>query len=292
MRRPLVPIGIAIMIAASGCFGQNEAAPASDASDAATGTSSPAGTNDTVPPAPNAPPVASINASVLVGKAPLNVTFNLTGSDADGDVLNWTLDVDGDNATDASGAELPGNASFIYELPGLYNVTLKVSDGEAEAVANLTVEVVGGAPGPTSRADPTGDADADLMDVKLVELSFQDDKMVAVLSIVRVWPSTQAVSPVSYSLSINGRQLDSFVRYPTDANPMTWDTVAGGYMPAGTSTWDTTANKVTFRIPVTWLEETAKFTAPYKVHAAGNIGGVGATEENDRAPDAGEIDWG
>ncbi|MBI2077171.1 MAG: PKD domain-containing protein [Euryarchaeota archaeon] len=291
MNRPAVLTVFLSMIVASGCFG--EASPTSASPEPT--DSSPTASETPTPselPAANAPPTGGLNASVLEGAAPLNVTFNITGEDADGDALRWTLDADGDNASDAQGDSVPATTFFNYTEPGTYNATVTVSDGTASNSTTIVVVAISGVPAPVSRSDPTGDADADLMDVKLVELSFQDDKMVAVLSIVRVWPTTQAVSPFSYSLSVNGRQLDSFVRYPTDANPMTWDNGASAYMAAGTSTWDTTANKVTFKLPMTWIAETAKLKAPYQVHAAGNIGGVGATEENDRAPDTGEIIWG
>ena len=61
---------------------------------------------------------------------------------------------------------------------------------------------------------------------------------------------------------INGRRFDSFIRYPTDANPMTWDGGAGAYMPAGASSWDLAAKTVTFHIPRDYLSR-AGITSPY-----------------------------
>ena len=73
------------------------------------------------------------------------------------------------------------------------------------------------------------------------------------MKLAELWPTTSLASPTSYSVIINGRKLDSFIRYPIDTNPMTWDSGAGAYMPAGTSSWDLAAKTVTFHVPRDYL---------------------------------------
>lgn len=94
-------------------------------------------------PVANSDPVAGIVASKMTGEVPFDVTFDLTGSDADNDTLSWTLDADGDGSADTQGESLPANFTFSYAAEGLYNVTFTVTDGDGTAVAGLEINATG-----------------------------------------------------------------------------------------------------------------------------------------------------
>ncbi len=76
----------------------------------------------------NTAPVASLVASAVNGTAPLNVTFTLDGSDADGDNLTWTFSVNGTEIE--TGDVLPADVSYVFG-EGNHTVTLTVNDGVA-----------------------------------------------------------------------------------------------------------------------------------------------------------------
>ncbi|MFA5944555.1 MAG: PKD domain-containing protein [Candidatus Thermoplasmatota archaeon] len=95
----------------------------------------------------NVPPTGSLAVSVPGGAAPLNVTFKLEGTDANGDALNWTLSF-GDNATAANGTSLPANTTHVYASAGLFNATFTLDDGvnQTSYHALLNVSAEAGAP--------------------------------------------------------------------------------------------------------------------------------------------------
>ena len=86
------------------------------------------------PPA-NQPPVASIDASPVSGKAPLVVSFDGSGSSDDTGISNWLWDF-GDGAS-GSGE----TTSHTYTTAGEYTATLTVSDGEFSDSANVVISV-------------------------------------------------------------------------------------------------------------------------------------------------------
>ena len=86
------------------------------------------------PPA-NQPPVASIDASPVSGKAPLVVSFDGSGSSDDAGISNWLWDF-GDGAS-GSGE----TTSHTYTTAGEYTATLTVSDGEFSDSANVVISV-------------------------------------------------------------------------------------------------------------------------------------------------------
>jgi hypothetical protein len=102
-----------------------------------------------------------------------------------------------------------------------------------------------------------------------------------------LWPTTSVLSPTSYSVIIDGRKLDSFVRYPIDNNPRTWDSGAGAYMPNGTSRWDLAAKTVTFHVPRDYLAA-AGIVSPYFVSSQSAYGALSTGVVDDRAPELGQ----
>ncbi len=99
-----------------------------------------------------------------------------------------------------------------------------------------------------------------------------------------IWPTTSVLSPTIYSLIIDGRKFDSFVRYPIDSNPMTWDS-GGGYMPAGSSSWDLAAKTVSFHIPRSTLAPS--IVSPYFVSSQTAYGALTTGVVDDTAPEPG-----
>lgn len=108
----------------------------SSSSTSATGTTGPAANN---------PPTGSIAAAING----TSVRFNMTGSDADGDALSWTLAFGDGNAT--SGTSLPANVTHTFKA-GNHTAVYNVTDGRLTTSYNLTVSVTnatGAASGPT-----------------------------------------------------------------------------------------------------------------------------------------------
>lgn len=142
--RAMLAVSMVFLTALAGCvqdaptktLGSDE----QDPTPTTTGATNSTGPNESVP---NAPPTASLAANRTNGSAPLSVTFSLGGDDPDGDDLTWTLDADGDGASDSNGTMLPAELSFLFNETGNYTATLSVTDGNATANATVDVAVEG-----------------------------------------------------------------------------------------------------------------------------------------------------
>lgn len=106
---------------------------------AATTTTTSTTTTTTSSPPQNRAPVIGAFVASRPNTTTLSFTFHFTATDADRDPLNWTLDANGDGALDANGTRLPGNATYTYAAPGLFNATLRVRDGRATTSQILAV---------------------------------------------------------------------------------------------------------------------------------------------------------
>ena len=143
--------------------------------------------------------------------------------------------------------------------------------------------------------DADNDATSPITEIQKLDVAVTSTHVDATIQLEDLWPSTTVVSPTSYSVVIDGRKFDSFVRYPfnrddptkSDNNPKTWDGGAGAYMPAGTSSWDLNAKTVTFHIPRDYLSA-AGIEAPYFVGSRANFGLLSTGVEDDRAPEGGD----
>ena len=83
-----------------------------------------------VTPKANVPPTAVLTSSPTpaTGTAPLNVTFNGSGSsDSDGTIASWTLDF-GDNSAEAAGSGTPPSSLPHTYAAGTYTAVLTVKD--------------------------------------------------------------------------------------------------------------------------------------------------------------------
>ena len=151
-------------------------------------------------------------------------------------------------------------------------------------------------PAPAAVVDPTSssgsyvDADDDarssITEILAFDVEVTATHVDATIDLADLWPSKSVASGTSYSLSIDGRRFDSFIRYAVDANPMTWDNGAGAYMPAGTSSWDLNAKTVSFHIPRSYLDA-GGITSPYFLTSQANFGLLSSAVVDDRAPEAG-----
>lgn len=77
---------------------------------------------------------------------PINVTFDITFDDPEGDDINWTLDVNGDGEADSQGTAIADNGTYLpfnfttsYTDAGNFTVTLTANDGGGDIVAGLLV---------------------------------------------------------------------------------------------------------------------------------------------------------
>ena len=92
----------------------------------------------------NQPPTAAVSATPSEGAAPLDVSFDASGSsDPEGDALSFEWDLDGDGSfDDATGAQ----TAWTYTQPGTYNASVLVSDANGAtdtASAVITVDNTG-----------------------------------------------------------------------------------------------------------------------------------------------------
>lgn len=132
--------------------------------------------------------------------------------------------------------------------------------------------------------DADDDATSSLTEIQNVGVTVTTAAVNVTMKLQELWPTTSLTSPVSFSTTINGKRFDSFVRYPVDKNPMTWDATSRAYMPAGTSAWDSANKTVTFSIPRAHLA-TLEAQAPYFVSTSANFGSLSALVPDDYAPD-------
>lgn len=110
-------------------------------SSGSTATTSPSSTTTSGASSPqsNHAPTGSLSASVPAGAVPLAVNFTLTGSDADGDALTWTLSF-GDATTNATGTAVPATVAHNYALSGNFTVQYLLTDGKESASYNVTIK--------------------------------------------------------------------------------------------------------------------------------------------------------
>ena len=88
---------------------------------------------------PSGAPSANLSADVTEGEAVLDVTFEVGGSDADGTVASYALDVDGDGTADYTQSD-PGAITHSYPNAGSYTAALTVTDNEGKTATD-TVEI-------------------------------------------------------------------------------------------------------------------------------------------------------
>ena len=134
--------------------------------------------------------------------------------------------------------------------------------------------------------DADNDATAPVTEIRDVSVEATATHVDVEIRLADLWPTTSVLSPTSYSAIINGRKLDSFVRYPIDNNPKTWDNGAGAYMPDRTSSWDLAAKTVTFHVPRDYLAA-AGIRSPYFVSTQSAYGALSTGVIDDRAPELG-----
>ncbi len=87
------------------------------------------------------PPTLAINASMVTGTAPIDITFDLTGTDVEGSELAWLFDADGDGLSEAEGESLPANFTMTYEAAGTFNATLWATDGTNNVTEVIAITI-------------------------------------------------------------------------------------------------------------------------------------------------------
>lgn len=133
MRRFLAAFALSILLA--GCATDPGTPPAAEAA-----------TADSTPEAEaeidfaNEAPTAILAADSVSGKAPLDVVLRLTGSDPEGQDLQWVLDLDGDGQADLMGSGLPHRVEHQFPA-GNHHVQLAVHDGNRATTTSLDIAV-------------------------------------------------------------------------------------------------------------------------------------------------------
>src|SRR6185503_6045240 len=92
-----------------------------------------------VAPANANPVIGTVSATPSSGTAPLAVAFAATATDADGDALTYTWDLNGDGTFETTGQ----NPTFSYTTAGTYTPVVKVTDSNGgsttKTLAAITV---------------------------------------------------------------------------------------------------------------------------------------------------------
>ena len=101
----------------------------------------------------NTPPAADAQATPTYGAAPLNVTFDATGSsDRDEEPLSYAWDLDDDGQFDDSTAARP---TRTFAQAGNHRVTLQVTDGSGASDTDSITISVGNTPPNVTLEDPS-----------------------------------------------------------------------------------------------------------------------------------------
>jgi PKD repeat protein len=77
---------------------------------------------------------SSFSANAQTGPPALGIQFTSNSSSPNGGILSWEWDFDGDGTYDST----EENPYYVYTIPGTYDVTLRVTDIEGEAVNTQT----------------------------------------------------------------------------------------------------------------------------------------------------------
>ncbi len=142
------------------------------------------------------------------------------------------------------------------------------------------------------RSDTSGDSVSPITDITGVKVKVSKTHLDATMEVGRLWPVMYGTSPVAYSLTIDGRRLDSFIPTgATDGQPVVLDNGTGYLLPAGTATWDAAADTVRFHVRRDYLAD-QQLRAPYNVY--GVTGYHARTNDwiatDDVAPDKRDLD--
>jgi PKD repeat protein len=108
----------------------------------------------------NIAPTVSLEADVITGDAPLDVTFTAAAADANGSIASLEWDFDGDGNFNEAGAEQAANGDSTppaqtYAAPGFYNVKVRATDDQGAAALDTVNILAGGPPSVTLDAIPT-----------------------------------------------------------------------------------------------------------------------------------------
>jgi len=117
------------------------------------------------------------------------------------------------------------------------------------------------------RIDTSGDSVSPITDITDVKVKVSKTHLDATVEVGRLWPVMYGTSLVAYSLTIDGRRLDSFIPTgATDGEPVVLDNGTGYLLPAGTAKWSATNDTVSFHVRRDYLAD-QQIQAPYNVYA-------------------------
>lgn len=113
------------------------------------------GDNETL----NQSPSCSLSVNPTSGNVPLNVTFSITASDTDGNIVSWTLDINNNGSIEYSGSGTSNTQQHNYTSTGTYTAKLTVTDNDGktnEDTQTVSVTEAGNQPPSCSlSANPT-----------------------------------------------------------------------------------------------------------------------------------------
>lgn len=153
----------------------------------------------------------------------------------------------------------------------LSKVTSKAGKLSIKGVAERVSKVKAPTRTSGSATDGANDGLTPVTEIKGVSVSTTRTHVDATIKVGKVWPVPYATSLAAYSLTIDGRRLDSFI--PTgglDGKPVVLDNGTGYLLPPGTATWNAAQDTVTFHVRRDYLSD-QQIIAPYNVYAVTGI---------------------
>jgi PKD repeat protein len=134
------------------------------------------------------------------GWAPMTVYFSAYGSLSDkSEITQYLWDLDGNGLFDTDATRTSGYTSYTYVKPGLYTVTLQVTDAQgSQATAQTTINVRHPAASSVDYASVFDDSQVRRVDVSLTQENWD-----------RMWADIEAKTQVPANAVVFGERLDN-----------------------------------------------------------------------------------
>ncbi|MFC1887944.1 PKD domain-containing protein [Candidatus Cloacimonadota bacterium] len=138
--------------------------------------------------------MANFAANSQTGPPALGIQFTSNATSPNGEVLTWEWDFDGDGEYDST----EENPYYTYTVPGVYDVTLRVTDSEGEAETTLTEYITVLEP-----SDVFGEITG-VWSPTYGPYTITGDVLINSESILQIEPGTEVMVEEGFQIEING----------------------------------------------------------------------------------------
>jgi PKD repeat protein len=141
--------------------------------------------------------IASFSANAQAGPPALGIQFSSQSSSPTGEILSWEWDFDGDGEYDST----EENPYYTYTVPGVYDVTLRVTDSEDESEMTLT-EYITVLESNNVSGEITG-----VWSPAYGPYAITGDVLINDLSILEIEPGTEVSVGEGFQIEVNGNMF-------------------------------------------------------------------------------------